>query len=671
MNLCFVDLSGVDCVLTTARTAPLGGMQSAMFNLAAELVRLGHRITVLNRTSRPGLYEGIDCRAIDGGCSAETFANFDVVVSISCDGHFLRGMGVRCPLVLWTGHNCDEPSVQKLSDPDEVRTWNRLVLKSQVQASEFIGKFDLDPQMVHIIGNAVSPFVARKKLARKYFFDTGAPPRLIYTSTPFRGLDVLIDAMPLIRSGIPGCTLDVYSSMKVYQKADGAEFMGLYERCRRTEGVTYHGSVNQPELADAMRSADVFAYPSLFRETSCISLMEAMASGAIIASTALGAIPETSGRYGFLMRLPRDGRTPKAKIVRDYAAHVIQTIEDATSRPDEFRRLLDEQAIFAHSTYCWPARAQQWSKFLHSISVKPCSSAQSLRGWPGDNPETKFRIQHVALPGGGSLYVNERDRRGRELAKANGNYNPTALRIWQKLITEDEWDILVDVGANYGEMLANVVPPNGARIVAVEPNPNILPFLNMTLSTFDRVDVVPVALSKRSGQRRFFSDPDWSGCSRLVGKKTANMVVPSTTLDRLLDLGHSRLRSTRMLIKIDVEGHEIPVLQGASSCLVLARNVAALVEVAHLSQKHRDWLCDNFAIYAEHLNRQTLERVYAIDRASLEAGGYYPNDVVIRRSKKKFSSRYFKIGIVLPFRLLQRKVRRIRESKIHTKVGMK
>src|SRR6185312_6187435 len=57
--------------------------------------------------------------------------------------------------------------------------------------------------------------------------------RLAYTSTPFRGLDVLLDVFPRIRAACPDTELDVFSSMRVYGMAeedDRRQFRALYRK---------------------------------------------------------------------------------------------------------------------------------------------------------------------------------------------------------------------------------------------------------------------------------------------------------------------------------------------------------------------------------------------------------------------------------------------------------
>src|SRR4029079_16922240 len=110
---------------------------------------------------------------------------------------------------------------------------------------------------MHVLGNAPAPaFVDLFPEDRAILPQKAVPPVLAYTSTPFRGLDVLLDAFPAIRTQLPDARLRIFSSMTVYQSTaaqDQAEYGALYQRCRDTPGVEYVGSLPQPALARQMR----------------------------------------------------------------------------------------------------------------------------------------------------------------------------------------------------------------------------------------------------------------------------------------------------------------------------------------------------------------------------------------------------------------------------------
>jgi glycosyltransferase involved in cell wall biosynthesis len=156
--------------------------------------------------------------------------------------------------------------------------------------------------------------------------------------------------------------------MLVYQVPPEKDtYHALYNFCRMTEGVNFVGSVGQDTLAKAMNQCDVFAYPSTFPETSCIALMEAMASGCITVLTTLGALPETAARFGGLVDLP----TESARLAEIYAQFAAQTIRDAYKNPEQWVARLDEQRAFALKNYSWSARAKEWEELLEFVTHQP------------------------------------------------------------------------------------------------------------------------------------------------------------------------------------------------------------------------------------------------------------------------------------------------------------
>jgi glycosyltransferase involved in cell wall biosynthesis len=107
-------------------------------------------------------------------------------------------------------------------------------------------------------------------------------------------LALLVEAWPLIHRAVPEAELLIFSSLKVYKREDSMEERELYEQAKNLPGVIYRGSLGQKELREEIQTCRVLAYPCIFPETSCITAMEAMASGCVVVSTALGALPETA-----------------------------------------------------------------------------------------------------------------------------------------------------------------------------------------------------------------------------------------------------------------------------------------------------------------------------------------------------------------------------------------
>jgi FkbM family methyltransferase len=146
--------------------------------------------------------------------------------------------------------------------------------------------------------------------------------------------------------------------------------------------------------------------------------------------------------------------------------------------------------------------------------------------------------------------------------------------------------MLVDVGANIGTTTLAALSLHGfERALAVEPEPANVALLraNAALNGLDeRVVIEPLAASDRSGRAMLARHPANSGRHRLrngAGRKTMTE-VPTATLDELLER-HAIDPAGVGLLWIDVQGHELPVLEGAMR--LLDASVPLVLEVTRSS----------------------------------------------------------------------------------------
>src|SRR5438270_153717 len=86
---------------------------------------------------------------------------------------------------------------------------------------------------------------------RPGIYRRGEPPILVYSSMPFRGLDVLLAAFPAIRAAVPGARLRIFSSMDPYQTVSDP-YRPLYSQAETMVGVEYVGAVGQGRLANEL-----------------------------------------------------------------------------------------------------------------------------------------------------------------------------------------------------------------------------------------------------------------------------------------------------------------------------------------------------------------------------------------------------------------------------------
>lgn len=160
-----------------------------------------------------------------------------------------------------------------------------------------------------------------------------------------------------------------------------------------------------------------------------------------------------------------------------------------------------------------------------------------------------------------------------------GTYEPELRALMRQYLVPG--GVAVDIGANVGWhtlLMARLVGPSGC-VLAVEANPSVRERLSEHLQAnrLSNVTIVPCAVGDQPGRLRFLAPPVDSigaGDGHVAGEndKDSQHVVETevTTLDAFAEQeGLQRLD----FVKIDVEGFEWPVLQGAAETFAKFRPV--------------------------------------------------------------------------------------------------
>lgn len=131
----------------------------------------------------------------------------------------------------------------------------------------------------------------------------------------------------------------------------------------------------------------------------------------------------------------------------------------------------------------------------------------------------------------------------------------------------------VDVGVNVGHTLVKVKAIDPDReYIGFEPNPNCLQYSQhlIEVNQFTRCTLVPAGLSSRSALMKLFLNPDVDPSATIVEgfrepeRYARSMLVPVYVGDDVLaDLGVTDVA----VVKIDVEGGELDVVQGLAQTL--------------------------------------------------------------------------------------------------------
>ena len=372
MKIAFVDLINWDYSVKSVKNIALGGSQSALCYLAMNFASLEHDVFLLNDISAPTIFGGVACLPINS-VNAGFWEKFDFIIFLNCLGsakEMRKLCGKNTQLLLWIHQADDVPIVQELENKEEKGLYDYFVFISEWQKKRYVEKFDLDLNKIVVFRNSIGDvFNDLLDLNESILSVKNKPLTLAYTSTPFRGLKHLIDIFPRIQNQHPDVKLKIFSSMKVYQVSsvdDDAEYGPMYEIFRQMEGVEYIGSIPQEKLAEELKKVAVLIYPNTFEETSCIAVMEGMASGCYIVSSDLGALPETTAGFGHLISLENGIEIYKDKFV-NVTIDILNRLK-SDSR-GEIETHLTEQVQFCNQTYTWTVRSHEWLQSLYTIKA--------------------------------------------------------------------------------------------------------------------------------------------------------------------------------------------------------------------------------------------------------------------------------------------------------------
>ena len=277
--------------------------------------------------------------------------------------------------------NPDKPSVYVVHDlvgdpcfehlwQDNGRRFDMMVFVSDWQHQQFLQGYRLRGHNTHVIPNGFIPFGD----SNKWDADLGTkenPIRLIYHTTPHRGLQLLVPAYKAIydefRQHNIHIHLDVYSSFKIYgwEERD-REYSALFAEIKNHPGMAYHGSVSNLHVRKALQQAHVFALPSIWPETFCLALVEAMSAQAVCVHSNLGALPNTSGGFSISYPFSSDNDVHLQRFyqtLRDTLLVIAQAKQDILLMP-----MLASQR--ANVLYGWDAVIPQWINLLDSAKKK-------------------------------------------------------------------------------------------------------------------------------------------------------------------------------------------------------------------------------------------------------------------------------------------------------------
>lgn len=263
--------------------------------------------------------------------------------------------------ILWQHLSYDQPNVRLMQDRKFVDSIDYFIYVSHWQYNRFREIYKIPEYKSFVIKNATHTFdIVEKQKDNKI--------KLLYTSTPWRGLAVLIKSIEILNKTREDFEVDIYSSTKIYgSKFDENEkdkFEVLFDKCKNTPNVNYLGYADNDSVRAAVQRAHIYAYPSIFEETSCLAVIEAMSAGCHVVTTNYGALPETCGEFATMIEFDSSGQN----LIERYAETLNSVIDNYKN--NLYKDDLEMQIKYYNKNYSWETRIQEWKNFLNYVRTE-------------------------------------------------------------------------------------------------------------------------------------------------------------------------------------------------------------------------------------------------------------------------------------------------------------
>lgn len=292
------------------------------------------------------LYNDVDSKLLD---------NFQIIPSR------VRDITPNKKNILYLHDLPDDPESKHLAN-EGWRKFDKLVYVSEWQKDMYQISFNIPPSHGIVIKNSIIPIENHEKP------DTNKQINLIYHTTPHRGLEILVPVFIKMTEQFTNIHLDVYSSFNAYGWPNrDRPYEHIFEQCRNHDKITYHGFKPNDVIREALKKAHIFAYPNIWPETSCLSLIEAMSAGLICIHPNFAALPETASNLTFQYNHHEDP-SDHANIFMNklYGMLSIMQMEDETSY-NHIQTRVDYAKNYVDSFCNWQSRKHQWIQLLENM----------------------------------------------------------------------------------------------------------------------------------------------------------------------------------------------------------------------------------------------------------------------------------------------------------------
>jgi protein O-GlcNAc transferase len=336
----------------------IGGSQESLMAVAATLQQLGHTVQVYNSCgAAAGEYSGVvyeDYRAFGRQLTAD-------LVIVWRLPWLANSLPPNTPAYLWLKDMVEPGAVARAA-----HCYRKIIIQSRFHRQHYSA---LPEEKFFYTTNGIHPGHFDQAIERD-------PYKVVYASSYDRGLSQLLEAWPRVKAKVPKAHLTVFygfqaaqarafqlirRSWKSYRDQNPFGFW-KYRRSMlagmRRVNAQHLGRIGHLEVAREFLSAGIWAYPTTFPETSCITAMKAQAAGALPVVIPSGAVGETVEFGAKTSTSANDypGKLPSS-VYQEWEELLISNLLD----PSKLEPLRAQMSAAARRRFAWETIAREWS----------------------------------------------------------------------------------------------------------------------------------------------------------------------------------------------------------------------------------------------------------------------------------------------------------------------
>lgn len=358
MKLGFYAASSLPVEENSIEERPLGGTETGLVRVAEILARAGHEVYVFTShkspktSNQPGLPRYVHFS------HAPKFQPFDVLIYVQDWKPAFYGFKARRTLY-WTGDGYEQYSGYGLGDLRVQRKFDLLLTVSRWHLESLCDASGFPKEKAVVVGNGIYlPYFSGEEPRNR--------KRLIYTSAPYRGLELAAAMFVELKKMIPDLEFHVFAGLQIYdtdrpfEGSHQTEYQKLSQGLQRVPGIVLHGNILQRALAREYMRSGLFFYPNTINETCCITALEAQAAGCPAIASAISALPETIGDGGIVI-----GSSPGSpEYMRDFIAASAKILTDTAL----WEELSKRASARIRAQFLWMHVAQRFEQIITALN---------------------------------------------------------------------------------------------------------------------------------------------------------------------------------------------------------------------------------------------------------------------------------------------------------------